>query len=205
MIPECPVCLRVFGSDVTPMVMRCGHGICEGCAKKLPVMVHNKAVFAKCPECRGPGWNIDEPMTINYPLLALIARVRANAIVVKEESKPVASQPPKLESPDVEILPNPPKRRKLFGCIYSANGKVHARGARISISGHIPVEVDIGGGATVSMANSVFADGNLSISGVLDTSGQSMPEGADFFGCVIANGDVDCSNIRITNQGTSLS
>lgn len=47
----CPVCFDPFGGTRTPMLLGCGHSVCDSCLKLMAKAAKSRSVI-KCPECR---------------------------------------------------------------------------------------------------------------------------------------------------------
>ena len=64
---ECGICLDFYNvQQKKPMVMPCGHTLCEACAKQLEGGKDN----FECPYCKVTHFTKVENLPINYQLLA---------------------------------------------------------------------------------------------------------------------------------------
>eukprot|EP00667_Euglena_gracilis_P005139 EG_transcript_5170 len=70
----CPVCFDPFGGTRTPMLLGCGHSVCDSCLKLMAKAAKSRSVI-KCPECRVTTDLASSEVTANFALKATLDEI----------------------------------------------------------------------------------------------------------------------------------
>uniref|UniRef100_A0A1I7T2N1 RING-type domain-containing protein n=2 Tax=Caenorhabditis tropicalis TaxID=1561998 RepID=A0A1I7T2N1_9PELO len=72
---KCRVCLKGYSSNLEkrmPRMMRCGHTVCFGCAKKI----EKQTICITCPFCRKGTYEHSEDLPKNYSKIGLLEEMK---------------------------------------------------------------------------------------------------------------------------------
>ena len=72
----CPLCVEPF-LDTTPLLLRCGHTVCDRCMCQLVATTKSKCNkrLILCPECRAPTDLSTHAVSVNYTVEQAVAAV----------------------------------------------------------------------------------------------------------------------------------
>eukprot|EP00667_Euglena_gracilis_P007504 EG_transcript_7578 len=87
----CPVCFDPFGDALTPMLLNCGHSVCDGCVTLMAKAAKPHSTI-KCPECRIKTELASNQVSINYALKATLDEIlRLKSLPDDEDSRSTSS------------------------------------------------------------------------------------------------------------------
>eukprot|EP00668_Euglena_longa_P018300 GGOE01022850.1.p1 GENE.GGOE01022850.1~~GGOE01022850.1.p1 ORF type:complete len:567 (+),score=130.17 GGOE01022850.1:144-1703(+) len=70
----CPVCFDPFSDSLTPMLLACGHSVCDGCVTLMAKAAKPHSII-KCPECRIKTELAGNGVSINFALKATLDEI----------------------------------------------------------------------------------------------------------------------------------